>query len=480
MSQIEEIKIFLASPSDVPTERRYVGTVIDELNRTVAADKGVYFKVISSENAFPSYGKDGQAILNEQIGKMQEYDLFIGIMWSRIGTPTPRAKSGTAEEFGRAVQALRRKSKPQVWFYFRSSAVNPTTREEVKQLDEVIAFKNKFRGKGLFREYKSPAAFRDQLREHLTVWLNERKRKTPKSRATNSKHSTATSEVKAKSESSAVRALKKTASAATAKAATSKATTTTKPSTADRKVSSKSSVTQSTGAVKNPKNWIMLDGKFFQAKLSEIQSDKSLLLQISPKDMEQVAELKALHSGEFHNRKQISFADLHDAGIMQVSSVKIASVAGKSNFSITLNPSQRSQNSGFGMEMNYQNYNADQVAELRARLILLGEPLPKEIRHFFSTQITDSHNHTTTIENGIFPDLWAKLQTQSALFLPKAWLWAAYYLKMSQIVEDILELELGPIKNKVMLVRFRGKRKQSYPNQEPSIINIVGSCILSA
>lgn len=165
---------------------------------------------------------------------------------------------------------------------------------------------------------------------------------------------------------------------------------------------------------------------------------------------------------------------------MQVFSVTAESIAGKTSFSITLNPNQRSQNSGFEMEVNYQNYNADQVAELRARLILLGEPLPKEIGRFATTQLTDPYNHATTTEKGIFPDLWAKLQKQPKLFLLKAWLGAAYCLKISQVIEDILELELGPIKGKVMPVRLRGRRKQFYSNQTPSIISIVGSCTLSA
>jgi hypothetical protein len=53
MPQVEKLKIFLASPSDVATERRHVGKVIEEINRTVAADKGIVLEVVSSENAFP-------------------------------------------------------------------------------------------------------------------------------------------------------------------------------------------------------------------------------------------------------------------------------------------------------------------------------------------------------------------------------------------------------------------------------------------
>lgn len=110
---------------------------------------------------------------------------------------------------------------------------------------------------------------------------------------------------------------------------------------------------------------------------------------------------------------------------------------------------------------------------------MLGEALPKDIGRFFpTTQITDPYNHTVEVTKGIFPELWAKLQRQSRLFLPKAWLWAIYYLKMSQLVKDILELELGPINNKVMPVRFRGKRRV-YSNQEPYIIEVLGNCTLS-
>jgi hypothetical protein len=470
MPQVEKLKIFLASPSDVATERRHVGKVIEEINRTVAADKGIVLEVVSSENAFPGYGKDGQAILNEQIGKMQEYELFIGIMWNRIGTPTPRAKSGTAEEFGRAVTALKRKRKPLVWFYFREAPVHLTTIEDLRQREEALKFKAKFRGKGLFREYKTPANFRDQLREHLTLWLNEYTSGASKPRTAAKKQTKKTPKENTESSSSAIAS------------ARHKTTSINETSTRPRKTpASKSSTLRSTGTVKSSGDWVMLNEKFFQAESSATQSDRSIILRLSPKDMEQVAELKSLHPGEFRNRKQIAYADQHDAGIMEVSSVQSESVAGKASFNITLTPIQRSQNSSFVMEANSNNYSADEIAEFRAGLILLGEALPKELGWFFSTiQITGPYNHAEAVEKGIFPELWAKLQTQPRLFLPKAWLWALYHLKMSQLVEDVLELELGPIKNKVMPVRFRGKRRQVYANQEPSIIKVIGNCTLSA
>jgi len=277
-----------------------------------------------------------------------------------------------------------------------------------------------------------------------------------------------TPEAKTKSKSSTVACKRgKTTSADPAKPATAK------KETISRKTPvSKTNTTRSTRLVKDPENWVMLNDKFYLIELRETKQDLSIVLQLSPTaDMEQVAELKSLHPGEYHNIKQIAYADQCDAGIMQVLSALPKSSAGKTRFNITLKPTQRSQNNGFAISVNYNNnnYSVDKIAELRARRILLGEPLPEGLERSFPT---------TQVEKGIFPELWVELQAQPRLFLPKAWLKAVYSLKMNGIVEDVLELELGPIKNKVMRVRFRGSRRQVYADQEPSPIAFEESCTL--
>ncbi|MFG6101866.1 hypothetical protein U2F10_06410 [Leptothoe sp. EHU-05/26/07-4] len=457
MQQVEKLKIFLASPSDVRTEHKHVTSVVGELNRTVAGPKGLVLEVVSSDNAFPGYGKDGQAILNEQFGRMHDYELFIGIMWNRIGTPTPRAKSGTVEEFARAVKSLIRRKKPDVWFYFRQSPANLDTQEKLKQRSEVLAFRDKFRTKGLFREYKTPADFRDKLREHLTCWLNQREEKTPKSRSKGATRKTVQ-----------LKSTKKSSNTRGKAAATPK-----KTSAARRKTS------QSTVAVKSPSNWIMLDGKFFQAKSSITDADRNILLKIAPRNTEQAAVLKAHYSANSFSQRYTSFSDSNEAGVMTVSSVTTESTAGKSIFNITLTPNQHSHSNSL-MDMGFNGYTADQIAELRARLILLGEPLPKNISNYFPVKYTDSDNHSITLDKGVFPQLWKQLNTQSKLFLPKAWLWAVYNLKMCEIVESVLILELGPIKNKTMPIRFRGTRKKIYANKNPTVLEVTGNCTLSS
>lgn len=469
MAQLEEIKIFLGSPGDVQTERRYVEQVVDELNRTVAADKKVFLRLVSSSNVFPGYGKDGQTIINQQIGNMSEYDLFIGIMWKRIGTPTPRAKSGTAEELGRAVQAFNRRQKPKIWFYFRTSAPPTKTQAEAKQLIEVLAFKDKFRKRSLFREYKTTAIFRDLLREHLTLWLNARKKKVRKASSNPSTRSTGKKSNVSKPPATRNQGKPPVASTSKQKTSVSKS-----PPTKAHQPPQK----RRARSVKSPNNWIMLDGMFVKTESNTHQTDNSVLLKISTKDIGQIADLKRLAPQATYNQRQVSFADLHEAGTMRVSSATPEIVGSKSSFNITLEKAQRSQNTVSSIEMGYQGYTADKIAELRARQILLGESLPSEIiRFLLPTKVQRADGNSLTIESEVFSELWQRLATRQSLFLPKAWLWATYCLKTSRIIEDILELELGPIKSKVMPIRFKGRRKEYY-SQKTVNINVVGNCVI--
>ena len=177
MPQVEKLLVFLASPGDVPTERRYVQEIVADLNRTVASDDGVVLQVVRWENdTFPGYGQDAQALINAQIAEMSRYTLFVGIMWNRLGTPTSRASSGTVEEFERAVQAFKQNGQPNIWFYFRQSASMLDTEDQLEQRKKVLAFKKEVQANGMPGTYKNPSDFRDKFRNQVTLWLNARTR----------------------------------------------------------------------------------------------------------------------------------------------------------------------------------------------------------------------------------------------------------------------------------------------------------------
>lgn len=175
MAQVEKLLVFLASPGDVSKERRIAEEVIAELNRTVAPGKNAVLQAVRWENdAFPGYGDDAQSLINAQIAEMKKYALFVGIMWNRLGTPTPRAESGTVEEFARAVESFTQNGQPNIWFYFRQSASNLNTEDQLEQRKKVLAFKKLVETNGMPWTYKHPSDFREKFRSQITLWLSAR------------------------------------------------------------------------------------------------------------------------------------------------------------------------------------------------------------------------------------------------------------------------------------------------------------------
>src|ERR1700754_3173629 len=96
------LQVFVAAPSDVDPEREALSSVVHELNATWSRNTGIRFELLDWKNGVtPGIGSDSQAVINQQVGG--SYDVFIAVVWSRIGTPTPRAASGTVEEIERAI-----------------------------------------------------------------------------------------------------------------------------------------------------------------------------------------------------------------------------------------------------------------------------------------------------------------------------------------------------------------------------------------
>src|SRR5690606_4582789 len=168
MPKIEQVlSIFLASPGDVSDERGRVDAFVDEWNNLWSEDLGVHLRLVRWEtHAYPAVGADGQDVINTQIG--EEYDLFLGIMWKRFGTPTGRAASGTVEEFERALARYRASGNPQLMFYFKK--VDSDAGDTAAQLQAVQQFRDRLAKKDgvLYWEFLSSEQFGQLVRVHLT------------------------------------------------------------------------------------------------------------------------------------------------------------------------------------------------------------------------------------------------------------------------------------------------------------------------
>lgn len=164
------LRIFVASPGDVNEERQTVNAVVDELRATLAPALQVSLEVVKWEtHVHPAVGADAQDVVNKQIG---EFDIFVGIMWRRFGTPSQRAESGTEEEFFRAYDLFQKHGRPAIMLYFKTKEFFPQDTAEIEQLGKVVKFKEQVVELGvLYGEYVEEIDFERRLRVHLTNHL---------------------------------------------------------------------------------------------------------------------------------------------------------------------------------------------------------------------------------------------------------------------------------------------------------------------
>lgn len=160
------IRVFVASPEDVAPEREILGRVIGELNETLETfELPLKMELRRWEtHTWPAAGRAQDAI-NEQIG---DYDVFVGIMWRRFGTPTRKHSSGTEEEYSRAYKRWSARGEPHMMFYFSNApAPPPRSAVEAKQLLRVAQFKTTIGEQNYFAEYEGPRDFETKVRHHL-------------------------------------------------------------------------------------------------------------------------------------------------------------------------------------------------------------------------------------------------------------------------------------------------------------------------
>lgn len=162
----------VASPNDVKDERNALERVIQELNNTWANTLNIRLELVRWETfGYPGVSVDAQAVLNEEL---PEYDIFIGILWTRFGTPTKRAGSGTGEEFDRAYTKLNADpSKTRIMFYFKDKPVPPHDLD-LAQYGAVDEFRRRLPEKGVLSwTFSEIDDFAELARIHLSRQVQE-------------------------------------------------------------------------------------------------------------------------------------------------------------------------------------------------------------------------------------------------------------------------------------------------------------------
>jgi HEAT repeat protein/predicted ATPase len=191
-NQVQLMRVVVASPGDVQAERDLLAAVIDELNRGIAAERGLHLVLSRWEtDARPGFHPEGPQGLIDPILNITDCDLLIGIFWKRFGTPVKDADSGTEHEFRLAYKAWKETGRPQIFVYFNHQPYAPQSSAEAEQWLKVLAFKESFPTEGLWWSYAGEAQFERLARIHLTQFIRNLPKPEGKRKRNSARSSTA-------------------------------------------------------------------------------------------------------------------------------------------------------------------------------------------------------------------------------------------------------------------------------------------------
>jgi len=166
---VTKYTIFVSSPSDLAEERAALEEVVKELNLTYGNANNCVLELLKWEtHSAPGISKSyTQDIINDDIG--DDYDIFLGLLWKRFGTPTGNANSGTEEEFNKALHRFQQGNlQPQILFYFKNSVPNSLSDIDPEQFLKVSQFKQSIPAdKMLFWEFDTVEHLQNFVRLHI-------------------------------------------------------------------------------------------------------------------------------------------------------------------------------------------------------------------------------------------------------------------------------------------------------------------------
>jgi hypothetical protein len=168
-------RVLIASPSDLTEEREAATMAINDWNAQHAAAEGIVLLPVKWEtHAHPESGVRPQGAINAQI--VQTCDILIGMFWTKLGTDTGVAESGTVEEINQFVE----QQKPALLF-FSNRPIDPG-KIDLKQHRKLKVFKDETYRHALVGSFDSVNELRTTLLRDLTGQLRAMTANRPNAR----------------------------------------------------------------------------------------------------------------------------------------------------------------------------------------------------------------------------------------------------------------------------------------------------------
>lgn len=162
-------RVLIASPSDLPEERLAATEAVNDWNALHSVAESVVLLPVKWEtHATPETGVRPQEAVNRQL--VDNSDFLIGMFWTKLGTDTGVAASGTVEEIDRFVRA----GKPAM-LYFSERPVTPSN-IDLKQHEKLRDFKAATYKRALVGNFSDLNTLKMTLHKDLTNTVRHLKR----------------------------------------------------------------------------------------------------------------------------------------------------------------------------------------------------------------------------------------------------------------------------------------------------------------
>lgn len=167
LDQAHLVRVVIASPGDLEAERKAIPPLFVRWNH---ANQGIHLiPEMWETGSVPTYGDHPQHILTDQIVKPG--DLLVALFWTKIGSPTPSAPSGTIEEIR---EFVRRKGPKRVMLYFCNRPLTQSPFEiDYTAIRLIQEFKEEMQSKCLYQDFIETGDFEKHLYYHLDIKTNE-------------------------------------------------------------------------------------------------------------------------------------------------------------------------------------------------------------------------------------------------------------------------------------------------------------------
>ena len=233
------------------------------------------------------------------------------------------------------------------------------------------------------------------------------------------------------------------------------------------------------------------DGQLYFIPLQTARwNSTEISLEFLPELSEESAFLRSLRdnlSRMFSSRETFAFALGEEAAWVSPQDVAHTMSGTKTVWKVVLKRESPRQNDNLLGNMTFADLSPDRIAELRTRRLLLDEKFEVASASLNQVNLMNQAtlesfirgtNSSLEIRECPIPDLYRSFGQTWQRFEKFARLILVLYLKLSNTVQDVLELDFKSLDANQLQVRFRGCRPRYAVNVNPSIIEVNGICPL--